>query len=217
MKIQVVFSKGDRLRHVGHLDLMRAMQRALRRSGLPVKYSQGFNPHIVLSFAAPLAVGIAGEREVMEVPLEKAMGTEEFLSRLNAALPPELVGIAVRQVDDLHPSPMATLFAAEYRITPGESAEEIKQAAGAFLALDTFMAQHRTKSGEKQIDLRPLVFNLLIKPEGIHAVLSLNQGGTCKPDLLIAVLASLRQIPVPPCRVTRTRLLNNLLVPLENA
>lgn len=217
MKMQVVFRKGERLRHIGHLDLMRAMQRALRRSGLPVKYSQGFNPHILLSFAAPLAVGIAGEREVMEVPLDTPVSTEDFLNKLNAVLPPELACVAARQVDDLHPAPMAALFAAAYLIVPAENAEAFQAAAAEFLARDRYMATHRTKSGEKQIDLRPLVFNLVAKPEGLHAVLSLNQSGTCKPDLLIAALSDVKQIPVPACRVTRTRLLNNLLVPLENA
>ena len=67
MKMIVVFSIRDRLKYIGHLDLMRAMQRALRRSGLPVRYSQGFNPHLQISFAAPLSVGMEGLREVMEV------------------------------------------------------------------------------------------------------------------------------------------------------
>ena len=66
MKMIVVFEKTPRLRMIGHLDLMRAMQRALRRSDLPLRYSQGFNPHILLSFAAPLSLGMAGKREVME-------------------------------------------------------------------------------------------------------------------------------------------------------
>ena len=70
MKMLAVFEKGPRLRLIGHLDLMRAMQRALRRSGLPIRYSQGFNPHILLTFAAPLNLGAVGMREVMEVPVE---------------------------------------------------------------------------------------------------------------------------------------------------
>ena len=64
--MMVVFEKGETLRYIGHLDLMRAMQRALRRSGLPIRYSNGFNPHIRLSFAAPLSVGVVGLRELME-------------------------------------------------------------------------------------------------------------------------------------------------------
>ena len=86
MKMIVVFEKAPRLRHIGHLDLMRAMQRALRRSGLPLRYSQGFNPHILLTFAAPLSVGMPGRREIMEVPLAEDMTGEAFLSRLSPAL-----------------------------------------------------------------------------------------------------------------------------------
>ena len=59
-----VFCKGERLRHIGHLDLMRAMQRALRRSELPVSYSKGFNPHILLTFASALSTGAWGKREI---------------------------------------------------------------------------------------------------------------------------------------------------------
>ncbi|MBR6754287.1 MAG: TIGR03936 family radical SAM-associated protein, partial [Clostridia bacterium] len=62
MKMLVIFEKSERLRHIGHLDLMRAMQRALRRSGLPIAFSQGFNPHVLLNFAAPLSVGMPGKR-----------------------------------------------------------------------------------------------------------------------------------------------------------
>ena len=80
MKMLVVFEKFPRIRHIGHLDLMRAMQRALRRSDLPVKFSQGFNPHMLLTFAAPLSVGMAGNREIMEVPLAAAVTEEAFLT-----------------------------------------------------------------------------------------------------------------------------------------
>ena len=107
MKMIVVFEKGARLRHIGHLDLMRAMQRALRRSDLPLRYSQGFNPHILLNFAAPLSVGMPGKREIMEVPLEREVSAEEFLQKLTAALPPDLPCLSARPVDDRHPAPMA--------------------------------------------------------------------------------------------------------------
>ena len=81
--MMAAFEKGEKLRFIGHLDLMRTMQRALRRSHLPIKYSNGFNPHIRLSFAAPLSVGVAGKREMMEVPVEDGTAPEEFISKLN--------------------------------------------------------------------------------------------------------------------------------------
>ena len=90
MRILATFEKQERLRHIGHLDIMRAMQRALRRSGLPVSYSKGFNPHILLTFASALSVGAVGQREIMEVSLAGEIEPEEFMTRLNAALPPEM-------------------------------------------------------------------------------------------------------------------------------
>ena len=85
--MMVVFEKGETLRYIGHLDLMRAMQRALRRSGLPIRYSNGFNPHIRLSFAAPLSVGVVGLRELMEVPLEDGVSEQAFQDGMNAVCP----------------------------------------------------------------------------------------------------------------------------------
>ena len=90
MKAWITFEKKPRLRHIGHLDLMRAMQRALRKSDLPICFSKGFNPHLQLTFAAPLSVGMYGLREVMEVPLEGDVTAEEVMDKLSRALPPEL-------------------------------------------------------------------------------------------------------------------------------
>lgn len=82
MRMIVAFEKTERVRHIGHLDMQRAMQRALRRSGLPVRYSQGFNPHAVLSFASPLPVGVGGAEELMDVALESDVGEAAFAEAL---------------------------------------------------------------------------------------------------------------------------------------
>ena len=70
MRIMAVFEKGIRLRRIGHLDIQRAMMRALRRSGLPVAYSNGYNPHILLTFASALSTGAAGKKEILDLVVE---------------------------------------------------------------------------------------------------------------------------------------------------
>ena len=87
MRFLVQFRKVGTAAYISHLDLMRTMQRALRRTGLPIKYSNGFNPHIRLSFAVPLSVGVIGLRELMEVPVEDCVTADEFMQRMNAVLP----------------------------------------------------------------------------------------------------------------------------------
>ena len=217
MKMWVVFSLDKRLRHIGHLDLMRAMQRALRRSGLPVRYSQGYNPHILLSLAAPLSVGMAGEREVLEVPLSAPCTQETFLKALNLALPPEIRCKACLIKPDETAAPMAQLQAAQYAAEFLEEADKVLAAVPAFLEKEQWMAVKRTKKGEKEFDLRPLVYNLLIKEGRLHMTLALSESGTAKPEAVLEALAQLAETPVPRAIVTRTGLLGQNFSPLENA
>ena len=107
------FGKLDRLRFVSHLDLQRYMQRALNRSGLPVAFSQGFNPHPVMSFASALAMGWESEYEVLDIKFTKHVPEREALARMRGALPEEMPVYSVRYVDDRHPSMMALVKMAD--------------------------------------------------------------------------------------------------------
>lgn len=217
MKMIVVFEKGARLRHIGHLDLMRAMQRALRRSDLPLRYSQGFNPHILLNFAAPLSVGMPGKREIMEVPLEREVSAEEFLQKLSAALPPDLPCLSARPVDDRHPAPMAQLTAAMYEAKMESVPENLDDCIARFLAQPEIPAVRRTKSGDKPCDLRPMIYALSRRGDTLCMTLALCEKGTCKPELLLSSLFAFAGQERPHALITRTQLLGgeDVLAPLE--
>ena len=218
MKMIVVFEKAPRLRHIGHLDLMRAMQRALRRSGLPLRYSQGFNPHILLTFAAPLSVGMPGKREVMEVPIEGEMTEEAFLAMLSPALPPDLPCLEARAVDDRHPAPMAQLAAALYTADMETVPESLGGAVEAFLAQKEIPALRKTKTGVKPCDIRPMIYELSLRGNTLRMALALCEKATCKPDLLLSSLFEFAKVPRPRMLITRTQLLgekDGVLSPLE--
>lgn len=206
MKMIVVFEKTPRLRHIGHLDLMRAMQRALRRSGLPLKYSQGFNPHILLTFAAPLSVGMPGKREIMEVPIEGEMTGEAFLEKLRPALPPELPCLWARPVDDRHSAPMAQLAAALYEAELDETPSGLSDAVTAFLAQEEIPALRKTKTGLKPCDIRPMIYDLSLNSGKLRMCLALCEKATCKPDLLLSSLFEFAKLPRPHAIVTRTQM-----------
>ena len=218
MKMLVVFEKAQRIRHIGHLDLMRAMQRALRRSGLPVRFSQGFNPHLLLTFAAPLSVGMSGKREVMEIPLSADVTEEEFLKAINAALPPELPCISARIVDDKHAAPMASLYAAEYEINIDPEGTKIMDAVTSLLEKESVMALRKTKSGEKMTDIRPMIYELSVSGENrLHCVLALCEKATCKPELLMDALTQEAGLESRPrTMMTRLQLYGENMTPLEN-
>ena len=143
------FQKGDIVRHLGLLDLQRTMQRALRRSGLPIAYSNGFNPHIVMSFASALSSGIPGDAELLDVSLNGEATAEECMAAKNRVLPPALQVSRVRMVDDRFPKVSAALRQAEYTITlRGGGACAIASALPAFLAQKEIMALRKTKRSE---------------------------------------------------------------------
>jgi radical SAM-linked protein len=217
MKMLVVFSQTEGLKYIGHLDLMRAMQRALRRSGLPVKYSQGFNPHIILGFAAPLSVGTEGLREVMEVPLEKEVSAQHFLDALNHSLPPLIRCVSARQVEDIHPAPMALCAAARFSITPLEERQKLLAAVPGFMERESIPAMRKSKKGMVETDIRPLIYNLIARDDHLDAVLALAESGTCKPELLVQALGEYAGISLPRCRIVRTGLLSAQFAPLEDA
>ena len=219
MKMIVVCEKPPRLRMIGHLDLMRAMQRALRRSDLPLRYSQGFNPHILLSFAAPLSLGMAGKREVMEVPLERDVAPEEFMARLSAALPPDLPLVSCVPVDDRHAAPMALLAAASYAAKLETVPAGLAEAVHGFLAQAEIPAVRKTKTGLKPCDIRPMIYTLSLSGDTLYMTLALSEKATCKPDLLLDSLFTFAGANRPRMLITRTQLLGlagEVLCPLES-
>ena len=117
MKMWLTMEKGARIRFTGHLDLMRTMQRALRRSGLPVRYSQGFNPHMKYSLASALGVGVVSYAEFVELELAEPVHPLEAAEALQKALPRGIRVLAVDAVENSAPALMSVAGGAEYRVT----------------------------------------------------------------------------------------------------
>ena len=218
----VVFEKGLTLRHIGHLDLMRSMQRALRRSGLPIRYSNGFNPHIQLSFAAPLSVGVVGTRELMDVPLAEEIAPEEFCRKMNATLPPLLQVRKARLVPDDFPTLMSLVTGSRIRIHMHDAfdAQAIAQALQSFMAGTECIALRKTKSGENLCNIRPFVLEASMCDQDLNCVVDNNAAGSLKPALLLRALAKIAGLEQPSYIAYRetilTRDAKGTLIPLED-
>ena len=197
MRMLGVFEKSERVRHIGHLDIQRAVQRGLRRSGLPVAYSNGFNPHIQVTFASALSTGACGLREIMDVKMAEDVTEEEFLQRMNAAMPPEMQLKKARKVDDRHPAMMASLRAGEYEIV----FRDAEQAARLIPQIDPMMAQEKTtvsrksKSGIKEVDMKPLILALRGEGNRLYATLTLTEKESCKPAMILEGLRKCAGMP----------------------
>ena len=222
MRMMAVFEKSERLRHIGHLDIQRAVMRALRRSGLPVSYSKGYNPHILLTFASALSTGAAGRKEIMDVQLERAVSPEEFVSAMNGAMPPDMQVSYAKMLDDRHMALMAQVQAADYTISILDEAAAAKMIAALpdFLAQESIITMRKTKSGMKETDIRPLLLELTGEKNVLHAVMTLTERLACKPNMLIEALSAFAGIDAPRVMVVRNGLLgvdeSGALAPLEN-
>lgn len=212
--MMVVFEKSFALRHIGHLDLMRTVQRALRRSGLPIRYSNGFNPHIKLSFAAPLSVGVVGKREIMDVPLEKEISEQAFLETFNQSSPACLRASSCRLLSDEFPTLMALVAGSSYTLLLDDTpqAQKVLEALPLFMDSKEITALRKTKSGENMCNIRPFVLTAKKGEEGgqpcIRCVIEQNASGALKPALLMDALCELADIPRVPCLAIRENILS---------
>lgn len=208
MRAMIRFGKQPRLRFISHLDLQRFFQRALSRTGLPIAYSQGFNPHPLLSFGSALALGWTSEYEIIDVKLAVPMGRKRTEEAMRSALPVDLPVLEVKLVDDKHTAPMAMVRASDYEIMlTGETAEATLNAIDAFMAKESVMAMRKTKSGEKEVDIRPWAYSIERTESGFNARLKLTEMDTLKPDLLIKTLAEIAGVEAPEAKIHRKCLL----------
>ena len=224
MRMLAVFEKSERIRHIGHLDIQRSVQRGLRRSNLPVAYSNGFNPHILVTFASALSTGACGLREIMDVTMASEVSETEFLRRMNRAMPQELRLLEARAVDDKHPALMGMLRAACYdlKIRDAGQADRLIRAIPAMMDRTSIPATRKTKTTLKETDIKPLIYALGGEKDHLFATLALTEREACKPGMLMEALkrdAGIAADEEVRILITRTALLGEntegTLTPLE--
>ena len=200
MRIIANFRKGEELRFISHLDIQRLVQRAMRRANLPLSYSQGFNPHPILSFASALSVGYTSDAEWMDVRLAEDVAPEEFTARLNTALPDGLRVLKAKAVEESLPSLTALIQRSRYEATvifdQPVDAPVLKDALEALLNGPIIVEKH-TKGGMKQVDIRPQLISMrflendregLIDAANFDIEGILNASGSLQIELLLQAL-----------------------------
>ena len=117
LRVRIAYTKVEEAKYIAHLDLARVYERSLRRAGIRVAYSEGFNPHPKISFGSALAVGVEGEQEYVDIELEEEQDIQEILGRLQEQLPKGIRLIEGQVITQGAKALMAVLNAASYRIT----------------------------------------------------------------------------------------------------
>ncbi|GBG56458.1 hypothetical protein SPFL3102_00260 [Sporomusaceae bacterium FL31] len=158
-KLRTEITKGEEIRYISHLDYARVIERAIRRANLPVAYSEGFNPHMKISFASALAVGVTSEAEYLDIELNQAVAAAEVQERLSAQLPAGLRLKKAKYVDQKTPALMAVVNLAQYKVIApaGSDFAMIEKAVAEFnQALEVRYIRESPK-GKKEIDVKDYV------------------------------------------------------------
>jgi radical SAM-linked protein len=181
MRVRVTYAKRGMLRYTGHLDLQRVWERTLRRSGLPIIFSQGFNPLPKLQLAGALPLGIESSCEVMDFWLGEQLDLLEIARRVKDALPPGMEVSDVTEVELRSPALETQLKSAEYRVTFKEAVDtaKLEKKVAELLNAKSLPRERRGKA----YDLRPLVEGLRVEPDGgLWMKLAVRPGATGRPE-----------------------------------
>ncbi|MEA4896405.1 MAG: TIGR03936 family radical SAM-associated protein [Oscillospiraceae bacterium] len=191
--LRLKFSKTGRAIYISHLDLMRTMQRAFLRAGLPLKYSEGFNPHALIAIALPLSVGASSLCELLDFRLNGFMSISEIPFRLNKALPEGIQALEVYESENKFKN-IKWLDIEGFFEYDGRSPDNMLPCLMDFFARDSIVIQKKTKSGIAPSDIAPgirsIAFDIGNACVNLKAVISA-QEPTLNPDLLSSALAQL--------------------------
>ena len=157
-RVRILYEKGESIKFISHQDEFRLWERTLRRADLPLLYKQGFNPQPHIQFAAPLAVGVTGLREPIDIIFGPPLPTAELENRIGAATPPGVTLHTIGEVPLKAPALQSLLIGADYTILiyadPGEISEDLLQARmDAFFAVDEIWREQRAQ--EQTLSLQP--------------------------------------------------------------
>ena len=211
-RLRIRFCRGEEVKFISHLDLMRLWQRVLNRAGVPLAYSEGFNPHPRMSLAAPLALGVTSEAELMDIVLAKWASPHSFTTAVSTQLPP---GIEIRQVYNIPltmPSLQSQVRYAEYQIKleTDKEQKEIESAIASLLATEHLPWQHQRDTGPRHYDLRTLIDDLwLIDSSSGYCTIGMrlrcDSSGSGRPEQVAAALGFEKY----PKSIHRTKLILN--------
>lgn len=206
-RLFLAITKGEEIRFLGHLDYLRTMERVVVRSGIPIAFSEGFNPHMKISLDSALAVGVTADPLYMEIKLEKDIPIEEVKERMQREMPK---GMTIYHIEEAAPEwPKFVAFfnedayEMEGPVTEGADAEAAKEAIARFNALPSFIYQRVTPKKVREMDVKPMIMEpMKVRIEGERAYLTFSlirsNTGTVQPKDVWKMLAESFGLPWMP-------------------
>ena len=204
--LRATFKKGEALRYTGHLDILRTFVRGMRRAEIPFKYSEGFNPHAVMSFALPLGVGTTSDCEIVEIQMKEKISPDEFIRAVNEKMPPEGIEVLTAEYSDTKtPVIVRAEYVIEYENDNPLDYGEIDNA----LSGKEILIEKKSKRQIKEINLSDHIFESRVEAKDekrftLYITVSAGNLFNIKPQLLTdgikSVCPSFNPVLSLPCR-----------------
>lgn len=200
MKIRIKFAKRGAMKFIGHLDIMRYFQKAMRRAEVDIAYSEGFSPHQKMSFAAPLGVGLTSEGEYFDIEAHSSRSSKEMVAALNAVMADGMEVLSWKLLPEQAKNAMSLVAAADYSLTfrEGYEPEDKKAFFDGFLNFvesEQILITKKTKKGERELNLKPLIYHAAVKEstaspaetkeDEIFLRISAGSSDNIKPELVL--------------------------------
>ncbi|HEX3031490.1 MAG TPA: TIGR03936 family radical SAM-associated protein [Bacillota bacterium] len=204
MRYRIEFQRLPEARFVSHLDTMKTVERAARRAGIPLAFSEGFNPHPKISFGSALAVGVTSDQEYLEIELSEDWEPAQLIKQLNQGLPSGYRLLQGRRLAENSPAAMSVINRADYlvraRLGRKITLDELKQLAIEFMAREEIKVVKNTKKGKREVDLRPGIYQLAVDLQEDYLILRLllqaGSTGNIRPEDVLNGLSQMGDLGI---------------------
>ena len=187
MKARIKFRKNGVMKFIGHLDIMLYFQKAIRRAEIPIAFTSGYSPHMIMSFANPLGVGLTSDGEYFDIELTESIASKEAVRRLNEQMVDGMEIVSFVQIpDDKKSKGMSIVAGADYlsSVKNGSLPEDLAEKLEAFYAQNEICVVKKTKKSEKEVDIRPMIYKLECRNRGIYMRVAAGSVQNLKPELV---------------------------------
>lgn len=187
MKARIKFRKNGVMKFIGHLDIMRYFQKAIRRAEIPIAFTSGYSPHMIMSFANPLGVGLTSDGEYFDIELTESIASKEAVRRLNEQMVDGMEIVSFVQIpDDKKSKGMSIVAGADYlsSVKNGSLPEDLAEKLEAFYAQNEICVVKKTKNSEKEVDIRPMIYKLECRDGKIYMRVAAGSVQNLKPELV---------------------------------
>ena len=187
MKARIKFRKNGVMKFIGHLDIMRYFQKAIRRAEIPIAFTSGYSPHMIMSFANPLGVGLTSDGEYFDIELTESIASKEAVRRLNEQMVDGMEIVSFVQIpDDKKSKGMSIVAGADYlsSVKNGSLPEDLAEKLEAFYAQNEIYVVKKTKKSEKEVDIRPMIYKLECRDGKIYMRVAAGSVQNLKPELV---------------------------------